>query len=209
MLVGSTGIWFLVAVARLLREVRFMIDKKKETKARITPIGDGDETRPGGDGGHEARDKSQGNGHVTAEDVAKLAKTVEAQGAALMRVIQHLQAQGGQQQQQQQSMMNQKERRDLFQVLTDPPDEILPALTDINPMMATMIPAMNVIRWNYTPRSERPINPVTRRPYGMYLLWELDLARWSLSKNAHNAIRMADVVQFTGQQTGRMGVVAE
>jgi len=34
-------------------------------------------------------------------------------------------------------------------------------------MMATLIPAMNVIRWNYQPRSERPINPVTKRPYGL------------------------------------------
>jgi len=177
-----------------------MFDKSKDKGkgvGKITPVG-------AGDGGHPKGDKSHGNGH---DDVIKLTKTVEAQGAAIMRVVQHLQNQGGQQQQE--PLMNRKERRDLFEVLTDPPDDSLPAMTDVNPMMATLIPAMNVIRWNYQPRSERPINPVTKRPYGLYLLWELDFARWSLSKNAHNAIRLCDVVQTRGPEQGRMGIVAE
>jgi hypothetical protein len=122
-------------------------------------------------------------------------------------MIDHLQNLG---QQQAEPLMSLKERRDLFQVLSDPPDDLLPQFTDVSPMMATMIPAMDVIRWNYTPRNERPIHPVTRRPYGMYLLWQISYARWSLSKGAHNAIRMSDVVQSRGPDSGgKMGVVAD
>jgi hypothetical protein len=143
-----------------------------------------------------------GNGHDV--DLGKLVASVEAQGQALGRVIQHMQSDRPAAA----PIASAKERRDLFDTLTDPPDDILPALTNVSPLMATLIPAMNVIKWNYTPRSERPINPKTQRPYGMYLLWETDYARWSLSKNAGNAIRLCEVVQTRGE-TGKMGIVAE
>lgn len=186
-----------------------MVDKSRQQKpgSQITPVG--------GDGSEKSLQENpnaKGNGAVDLADIKKLleeqGRTVQAQGAALVRVIQHLNATAGSQQQSS-GILTQKERRDLAQQLTSPDDELLPAFTDVSPLMATLIPAMNVIRWNYTPMSERPINPVTKRPYGMYLLWELDFARWSLSKNAHNAIRLCDVVQTRPPDQGRMGMVAE
>ncbi len=147
-----------------------------------------------------------GNHQGQAAELEKLTRQVAGQGQALLRVIDHLQNQG----QQQEPLMTLRERRDLFQVLSDPPDELLPQFTDVSRMMATMIPAMDVIRWNLTPRTERPIHPQTRRPYGLYLLWEMSYARWNLSVGAHNAIRMSDVVQARGpDQNTRLGVVAE
>jgi hypothetical protein len=149
--------------------------------------------------------KTGGNGHGSAEDIESLRQSVNGLEQGLVRVIKHLQTQS---QTQAQPIATPRERRDLFQVLTDPPDDALPSLTDVSPLMATLIPAMNVIKWNYTPESEYPVNEKTQRPYGAYLLWELDYARWNLSKNAHNAIRLCDVVQTRGE-TQRMGIVAE
>ena len=191
------------------------MDKEKKPKSQITRIvGDGSHT--GGNGADpaqaeaevkiEPRSEPDGQDEPEGSELLRLTQQVEAQGAALMRVIQHLQNAGSQQNQ---PLLSMKERRDMFEQLTDPADDLLPALTDVSPLMATLIPAMNVIKWNYTPRKERPLNPLTRRPYGMYLLWELDFARWSLSKNAHNAIRLCDVVQTRPQEQGRMGMVAE
>lgn len=146
------------------------------------------------------------NNNDGSEKLAELSNAVQAQGAAIMRIIQHLNELSSHQNT---SLMSIQERRDIFEQLVHPSDEMLPALTDISPLMATLLPIVDIIRWNYTPKSERPINPATGKPYGLYWLWERSFALWSLSKNAHHTIRLCDVVQSRASDQTRMGVVAE
>lgn len=101
-----------------------------------------------------------------------------------------------------------QERRDLLDKVVDPPRRIMPSLANISPLMAYMIPAMDVIKWNFRPVSEWPVDEDTGRPMKPYDLWQFSFYMNSLGVGGKQSIRMAGVAETKAEVRG-FGLSAE
>jgi hypothetical protein len=101
-----------------------------------------------------------------------------------------------------------QERRDLLDKVVDPPRRIMASLSNISPLQAFMIPAMDIIKYNFRPVSEWPIDDETGKPMRPYDLWEYSLYMNSLGQHGRQSIRMAGVAETRAEVKG-FGLTAE
>lgn len=101
-----------------------------------------------------------------------------------------------------------QERRDLLDKVVDPPRRIMPSLSNISPLMAYMIPAMDIIKYNFRPVSEWPIDDETGKPMRPYDLWQFSFYMNSLGVGGKQSIRMAGVAETKAEVKG-FGLTAD
>jgi hypothetical protein len=152
--------------------------------------------------GQKPEDSAPGtNGHKDIERLSKdLKAVVETQG----RIIQYLN------QQSRPSMANvatQEEKRDLLEKVVDPPRNIMPAMSNLSPLSAFLIPCMDVIKYNYMPVDQLPKKEGTDIPLGFYELWERSYYMHQLGKEGKQTIRLAGIAETRAAPEGQ-GVVA-
>jgi len=158
------------------------------------------EAEPGGVPGHPP-----GNGY--AAKLEGLERAVMQLGATQDKVIRYLQ---NEEQKRVASgpTFTQRERRDLLDKVVDPPQRIMPSLSNIPPLMAFLIPAMDVIKFNYIPRDQWPIDEETGRRMTLYDIWERSYYLNSLGKEGKHSIRMAGVAETRSEVKG-FGIQAD
>lgn len=137
-------------------------------------------------------------------EMQQLKEAIQAQGQTLGRVIDYLNSQS------RPSMANVatvEEKRDLLDKVVDPPRNIMPAMSNLSPLVAFLIPAMDIIKYNYMPVNQLPKKEGTQEPLGFYELWERSYYMHQLGKEGKQTIRLAGIAE-TRQAPEGQGIVA-
>lgn len=171
------------------------------------PDGDGDPIAGSGMAGPAVVEPLGPVGGNNTVEFQNLMRTVMQIGQTQERIIQYLRNEE-QKRVQSSSTFTRQERRDLLDKVVDPPKRIMPSLSNIPPLMAFLIPAMDVIKHNYIPRDQWPIDEDTGRRMTLYDIWENSYYMNSLGKEGKHSIRMAGVAE-TRSETKGFGIQAD
>lgn len=151
--------------------------------------------------GQKPEGQASGNGN---SDIKKLEATLNSVIQTQGRIIDYLNRQD------RPSMANvatQEEKRDLLDKVVDPPRNIMPAMSNLSPLVAFLIPAMDIIKYNYMPVDQLPRKEGSEEPLGFYELWERSYYMHQLGKEGKQTIRLAGIAETRSVPEGQ-GIIA-
>lgn len=137
-------------------------------------------------------------------EMEQLKDAIQAQGQTLGRVIDYLNSQP---RSPLAANSTPEERKDLLDKVVDPPRNIMPAMSNLSPLVAFLIPAMDIIKYNYMPVDQLPKREGTQEPLGFYELWERSYYMHQLGKEGKQTIRLAGIAETRNAPEGQ-GIIA-